>query len=390
MALRRQAGKLSLRASIRLGQQQPISAFRSRYLSSGADGERRIGTSRWLWAVVGVGSALSLYGGYNLYQTLTIWPTEVRGDLRAAVRAKHEGDLELSQRFYNRAWATIETLPVSERSESYYLKLTGLGIAFADVLEQGGKKEQAYEVYVRAWDLLQGPNITIGPVRLRAVSLASKLGYMAGELEKPLKEREKWLVWAVEEVLRVVKDEGRGELDLPMLALPSWIRKTDIGAPLEALGEFYEQAGNIEWAFESNSPPLYSADRMIFRFAMPLYLHAISLLIPPAPKKSSPEDRCRAASLMTHLSSLVLNSRPPAQSVDDQKSTHVHQAESWAKQALAVATQARTEILHPPQRSRFFGGGGRDDSSVDAEFCDRVYAAALFNLGVFKEKGSEQ
>ncbi|KAJ3840016.1 hypothetical protein EV361DRAFT_945796 [Lentinula raphanica] len=371
MALRRQAGKLSLRASIRLGQQQPISAFRSRYLSSGADGERRIGTSRWLWAVVGVGSALSLYGGYNLYQTLTIWPIEVRGDLRAAVRAKHEGDLELSQRFYNRAWTTIQTLPLSERSDSYYLKLTGLGIAFADVLEQGGKKEQAYEVYVRAWDLLQGPNITIGPVRLRAVSLASKLGDLAGELEKPLKEREKWLVWAVEEVLRVVKDEGKGELDLPMLALPSWIRKTDIGAPLEALGEFYEQVGNIE-------------------FAMPLYLHAISLLIPPAPKKSSPEDRCRAASLMTHLSSLILNSRPPAQSADDQKSTHVHQAESWAKQALAVATQARTEILHPPQRSRFFGGGGRDDSSVDAEFCDQVYAAALFNLGVFKEKGPEQ
>ncbi|KAJ3819242.1 hypothetical protein F5880DRAFT_1490004, partial [Lentinula raphanica] len=296
-----------------------------------------------------------------LYQTLTIWPIEVRGDLRAAVRAKHEGDLELSQRFYNRAWTTIQTLPLSERSDSYYLKLTGLGIAFADVLEQGGKKEQAYEVYVRAWDLLQGPNITIGPVRLRAVSLASKLGDLAGELEKPLKEREKWLVWAVEEVLRVVKDEGKGELDLPMLALPSWIRKTDIGAPLEALGEFYEQVGNIE-------------------FAMPLYLHAISLLIPPAPKKSSPEDRCRAASLMTHLSSLILNSRPPAQSADDQKSTHVHQAESWAKQALAVATQARTEILHPPQRSRFFGGGGRDDSSVDAEFCDQVYAAALFNL----------
>ena len=31
-----------------------------------------------------------------------MWPPEVRGDLRAGVKAKHQGDLELSERYLRR------------------------------------------------------------------------------------------------------------------------------------------------------------------------------------------------------------------------------------------------------------------------------------------------
>ena len=32
----------------------------------------------------------------------TIWPKEVRGDLRAGIKAKNQGDLGMSEQFLNR------------------------------------------------------------------------------------------------------------------------------------------------------------------------------------------------------------------------------------------------------------------------------------------------
>ena len=43
---------------------------------------------------------------YQFYNTFTMWPKEVRGDLRAGIKAKHQGDFETSEKFLRRCVAT--------------------------------------------------------------------------------------------------------------------------------------------------------------------------------------------------------------------------------------------------------------------------------------------
>ncbi|KAF5374399.1 hypothetical protein D9757_011841 [Collybiopsis confluens] len=255
------------------------------------------------------------------------------------------------------AWTTIQSLPLETVGTQPYLKITGLAVAFGDILERAGKGEQAYDLYVQSLDILQQDdvkNTLTGPERLRAVALSTKLGELAAQLKRSKAEEEKWLVLAVEELLRIVKgpndeslggsgddadDYSQGKINFPLLPLPPWMNKTDIGAPLEALGAFHAHAGRLD-------------------FAMPLYLQAISLislLIPPAPKKSSAEDRCRE---------LIMRGQPTPQVL--------HQAESWATQALGVTKKARRELSKP------------------ADLCEEVYAAALFNVAAFREMAGDK
>ncbi|KAF9262498.1 hypothetical protein L218DRAFT_945333 [Marasmius fiardii PR-910] len=295
---------------------------------------------------------MAAYGGYILYETMTIWPPEVRADLRDALAAKLQGDLSTSERYFHRAWLTIQTLPISSLGAQPYLKLTGIAVSLADVLDVANKPERAYDVCAEALGILRRDDVkgTLeGPERLRGVALASKLGELAEQLGKPREEEEKWKVWAVEEVLRIVKAEAKEEerrtMDLPMMPLPKWISKADVGSPLEQLGAFYARSGKLE-------------------YAMPLYLQAISLLIPPAPKQSSPEDRCRGAQLMGSLSELLMRGKPTPE--------RIHQAEAWATQALAVLQKTR---------------GGLNRKQIWT--CEAAYAAALFNVAAFKEMADD-
>ncbi|KIK60151.1 hypothetical protein GYMLUDRAFT_43909 [Collybiopsis luxurians FD-317 M1] len=372
-SLRRQAVKSSNRRILTLNNVPRQTAFlgttrQYSILNQVAPGQRRL-FSPWLAAFLVAGVAASGYGGFMLYQTLTMWPPEIRGDLRNAVRAKYKGDFELSEQHFHRAWNTVQSLPLETLGSQPYLKMTGLAVAFGDVLELSNKTEQAYDVYTQALDLLRQDDVKdtlTGPERLRAVALSSKLGELAAKLNRPKVEEEKWLVWAVEELLRIVKgsspsssDSGggggsedvdyhtQGHINLPLLPLPSWMNKTDIGAPLEALGAFYAEAGRLD-------------------FAMPLYLNAISLLIPPAPKKSSVEDRCRGAQLMTNLSELIMRGAPTPQTL--------HQAEAWASQALAVSRKAR----------------GEASKSKPVDLCEEVYAAALYNVATFRDMAGDK
>ncbi|KIK60118.1 hypothetical protein GYMLUDRAFT_85491 [Collybiopsis luxurians FD-317 M1] len=168
-----------------------------------------------------------------------MWPPEIRSDFRHAVRAKCNGDLEFSERRLHRAWNTIQSLSLKTQNN------------------------RAGSGFWRHFGALQGS----------AGGGSEDVDYHSQE-----------------------------PINLPLLPLPSWMNKTDIGAPLGALGAFYAQAGRLE-------PPW---------FAMPLYLNAISLLVPPAPKKSSVDDRRRDAQLMTNLSELIMRGTPTLQ------------AEAWA------------------------------------------------------------
>lgn len=96
------------------------------------------------------------------------------------------------------------------------------------------------------------------------MSIAYKLGEMAETYQQPTEQEEKWLVFAVEEMLRILRDEqaaarlASGEAPdagtdastekviLDELELPAWVQQTDVVAPLQALGAFYSRAGKHE------------------------------------------------------------------------------------------------------------------------------------------------
>ena len=114
-------------------------------------------------------------------------------------------------------------------------------------------------MYVAALERLRKASELTGKERLRAVALAYKLGEMAETYQLPAEEEERWLVYAVEEMLHVVRDEqapgpkmsGADEqasqtLNLDELELPSWVDTTDVVVPLQALGTFYSRVGKQE------------------------------------------------------------------------------------------------------------------------------------------------
>ena len=167
-----------------------------------------------------------------------MWPQEVRGDLRAGIKAKNQGDLDLSERYLRRyvshrvsrytvqihlmyaprdsfrAWQTAQTLPISAFSSDPYLKLSGIAIALAEVLEASDRPSEAYETYSTALAQLRASQATkklSGKERMRAVALAHKLGEMAEVYQRGAEEAEGFLTFAVEEVLRVIKD---GQADI--------------------------------------------------------------------------------------------------------------------------------------------------------------------------------
>ena len=172
------------------------------------------------------------------------------------------------------ALETALTLPLNDLTPNPHAKLSGIAVVLGEVLEANGKPAEAYEVYAAALERLQNAikqqqtlpaEIRVsGPERIRAAALAYKLGEMAEMYSQPAQEEEKWLVYAVEELLRVLRDtrtpakgrnvtdeggpnsDGNPSLQLDDLELPAWIKRDDVVAPLERLGAFYSRTGKQE------------------------------------------------------------------------------------------------------------------------------------------------
>ncbi|KAI5121720.1 hypothetical protein M0805_002113 [Coniferiporia weirii] len=217
--------------------------------------ESPIRVSYIIGALLVFGVSATAWGLYEFYMTLTMWPKEVRGDLRAGLRAKQRGDLKLSQRHLARAWEVVNTLPPSSLSPDPYLKISGVAIVLAEVLEADHQLEQAFTILREALSFFirdqRHPSIPVSApappsssstppaapakpaprltllslldsertatpsadadecdtrTRMRAVALALKLGALAEALSRPAEE-EVWLSFAVAEVLRVVRAE---------------------------------------------------------------------------------------------------------------------------------------------------------------------------------------
>ncbi|KAJ2919874.1 hypothetical protein MD484_g568, partial [Candolleomyces efflorescens] len=322
----------------------------------------------WLTGLLVGGLALTAYGVGSLYGTMTMWPKEVRGDLCSGLREGYKGDGSMSEQYLSRAWETTQKLPLEKFGSQPFLKTTGIGIALAGVYENNGKLAKAYQILEQCLNLLQqGLDPTsnlrtdLSPEeRMRAVSIAYKLGELAQTLNKPKDEEEKWLVYSVETVLKdvmqaplvaqaVVTDDAKKSQEVARgivdeLKLPSWVLKHDLAAPFEALGSFYSRTGKVS-------------------YAMPLYLQAISILIPPPPQVSSAEDQCRASQLMGNISELILRTRNDPESLV--------QAESWATKGLEVASRVRksTLVKHPS--------------------CEVAYAYMLYNLAAIRDMAGD-
>ena len=123
-----------------------------------------------------------------------------------------------------RAWSTAQTLPVSVFGTEPYLKLSGIAIVLAEVLESSNRPNESYETYSAALAQLRAAREQAplsGRERMRAVALAHKLGEMAEVYQREPEEAEHFLTFAVEEALRVVKDGepnvGKGKQKVDVL-----------------------------------------------------------------------------------------------------------------------------------------------------------------------------
>ncbi|KAF9225946.1 hypothetical protein BS17DRAFT_777932 [Gyrodon lividus] len=350
----------------------------------------RVSTLFTVLLVLGVGT--TAVGLYEFYSLFTLWPEELRADLRAGIQARNQGDPSVSERYLTRAYQTALSLSPLALSPNPYLKLSGIAAVLADVAPEPRAKEVLQSIWDRGGVSQSSTSSVDGSEaspagtdhdwasytltneeRLRRVAVACKLAELC--TERSQEEEEKWLKWAVEEVLRLAGAQTEpggaraGEAEtgaarevqdgnpysqpvvLADLELPSWMRKVDLGAPLAALGTLYARKGNVE-------------------YAMPLYLQAISLLLPPKMENISIEDRCQAAQLMNNLSELIMR-RPPSPPIR-------HQAEAWARQAYGEVERAEDM---PLSRKGWLSPG--DDHS--REVCNQLLGVVLFNLGMLRE-----
>ncbi|KAI0252470.1 hypothetical protein BJV78DRAFT_1281594 [Lactifluus subvellereus] len=310
----------------------------------------RVGTI--FLGLIGLGFISTMIGVYEFYSSFAIWPGEIRSDLRAGIKAKQQGNLALSRKLLTQALETALSLPPDRFAPSPYLKLSGIAIALGEVLEEDKQPKKAYEIYLAALEHLQGHWSSLThEEKLRAISIGQKLGEVADTYQLGEEEEERWLTWSVEEVLKLAKDVGsvksgrnteESYLALADLELPKWVSVTDIGAPLETLGAFYARTGKLT-------------------FAVPLYLHTISLLVPPvtSPRKATPEELCRGAQLMNNLSELFMRSTPTPATL--------HQSEAWARQALSLLQKTQGNF----------------------RICEEALAVVLFNLGSLREMNDD-
>lgn len=126
------------------------------------------------------------------------------------------------------------------------------------MLEANNRPTAAYDVYASALARLRAASGLTGRERVRAVALAHKLGEMAEANHEPEEDEERWLSFAVEETVRVLRDEGGkgkavqapadGDAEgmLAELELPWWVDKVDVASPMEALGRFYARTGKAK------------------------------------------------------------------------------------------------------------------------------------------------
>ncbi|KAL4400218.1 hypothetical protein ACI68E_003134 [Malassezia pachydermatis] len=284
--------------------------------------------------------ALTVYGVWDYFAAFRVWPKELREPLRAALKARLRGKWERSAKNFRIALDKARTLDDSRLGGNRLWKTTGIAIALADVLEEGEQWQEAAMVYLDAFDEIQqrGDYATSVPVErtpqetMRAVQLAQKIGELAqrdnvavpplyasdDDQSQTNEPAEGYLTWSVEEMLRLAQAPRQSDpIVLSDLPLPPWVSEQELGASVEALGAFY-------------------ASHHKAALAVPLYVQAISTLLPPRSTGSPPKppptvaDRCRAAILMNNISQALTQDTSDLETLE--------KAVAWATKGLDLAT----------------------------------------------------
>ena len=253
--------------------------------------------------------ALTVYGVWDYFAAFRVWPKELREPLRAAVKAQRNGKWKRSEKNFRVALETARMLGAEKLGKDPLLKTTGIAIALSAVLEEQGAWQEAIQVYLDALEEVRQTQQAASETkrtpqeRMRAVALAQKIGDIAQKpgvhaptmangprtiTEEPC---ESYLAWSVEEMMRLVRGPSKEPVHLEDLPLPPWVDRQDLGASVEALGAFYASRGMAE-------------------YAVPLYVQAISMLLPTRRKRDAANDsppptvaeRCHAAILMNNIS----------------------------------------------------------------------------------------
>ncbi|KAF7977333.1 hypothetical protein HWV62_4115 [Athelia sp. TMB] len=328
-------------------------------------------------ALLALGFGSTAYGLYDFYSALSLWPKEIKGDLRAGLKARNQGDLGLSERYLRRAYTTALGLPASTFEPNAYIKLTGIAITLAGVLEDDGRAREAWDVYVGALSPpltnLMSSNIPSGSSAsgsstadiARQMAISHKLGEMAEAYQFGDAEEEKWRTYALEKSLDLQRlratapPEGVYEQLKTLLSdlhLPNWTSdaRGQHAAPAASLAAYYARHNNLE-------------------YAMPLYLKTLELLMPAPPQPPAQfAQRCRAAQVMNNISALIM-SQPPTPAFRAQ-------AEAWARKSVEVGSQ---ELLANPNPKT------DEDKEAFLE-CGTTMTVALFNLASLREMANER
>ncbi|OCB90024.1 hypothetical protein A7U60_g2786 [Sanghuangporus baumii] len=419
--------------------------------------------------VFGIGA--TSWGLYEFYTTLTMWPKEVRGDLRAGLRAKRRGDIKLARRHLAEqvAWETIQTMAHEVLDPDSYLKYSGVAIILAEVLELEQDVEEAFNVLNTAlsafidtqnpspvtspstpsdtqtiqpdsskpisssappssWTSPSPPRLSIKALldsgrsdtirsqlnsknRMRAVALALKLGELSESLKRP-EEEERWLGFAVTEVLRLIRDEyglsfdsrrgftqnSPGSVTAPgeennakksakeerdheapvrnilspdssdtELGLPTWVSltKSELAAPMERLGAFYSRQGK------------YGNAILLYRVASSLLVRSKPQNSNGNPSRPSIAELCQALQIENAHMALLMElrrSRPEDSTIHRDLSRVLSRAVNIYDKAV--------EQNRPRVKSQDDGAG----AELEMTLCDETYPAVFYNAGVYYEE----
>ncbi|CEH17367.1 Tetratricopeptide-like helical [Ceraceosorus bombacis] len=302
-------------------------------------------------ALVGAGILATGYGLYEYYAMFQTWPKEIRGTLRSAVKLHRQGEARRAEVAYRSALALALKMEGGELGKDANLKISGISIALGSLLEEHEQLVAAYDVYNDALTRLrdESTGATSGPERMRAVAIAQRLGDLASTTEV----------------------SAAAGVTLSELELPAWVQASELGASLEALATLYANRGRAE-------------------YAAPLYLQAISLLLPPAEQRkrnATAAERCRAAVMMSNLSLIFLQAAPKGAAGDEGRT----QGKSWAEKGLSIVEKTNAMAGWAGEKAKAKVEGGQDEDrvrQVRAE-CASAETTLLFNLGYMSELASD-
>lgn len=167
----------------------------------------RVGTLFLALSILGLGA--TSVGLYNYFTSLKTFPEAVRTELRSALRCKARGDYRASDKFYRVAWEKALALQDDAEADLSLLKITGIGIAWAEMLEETGRRAdneipnargESYSVLLQTFDWarkrLQEQRGTVEE-RMRAVAMAVKMASLVEGQNEFEQQSEKQLTWAV-------------------------------------------------------------------------------------------------------------------------------------------------------------------------------------------------